>query len=109
MYNPGDKTEKLAGDLLVNIKSVSLLFDSDESFKKFIESKVIDSSDVDVIRFVKALREESKTETGSTFLSALGEMSLAALMVLTGLIILAPAVIGFNTAHIFTQYYSEIL
>jgi len=101
------RTEELIDRLILEIKAVSLLYGSDAELRERVESKITESNDESVLRFVKALQTEGAAQTGRKLALALGELLTAAILVMAGAVILVPTVVGVNTLSSIVQYFAE--
>jgi len=101
------RTEELLDRLILEIKAVSLLYGSDAELRDRVESKITESNDESVRRFVKALQTEGPVQSGRKLALALGELLTAAILVTAGAVILVPTVVGVNTLASLVQYFAE--
>jgi hypothetical protein len=101
------RTEELIDRLILEIKAVSLLYGSDTELRERLDSKIIESNDESVSRFVKALQTEGPVQTGRKLALALGELLTAAILVTAGAVVLVPTVVGVNTLSSLVQYFAE--
>ena len=100
-------TEEVIDRLILEIKAVSLLYGSDAELRENVESKITESSDENVRRFVKALQVEGPAQTGKRLALALGELLTAAILVTAGAVVLVPTVVGVSTLSSLVQYFAE--
>ena len=107
MASDESRTEELIDRLILEIKAVSLLYGSDAELRERVESKITESNDESVLRFVKALQTEGAAQTGRKLALALGELLTAAILVMAGAVILVPTVVGVNTLSSIVQYFAE--
>jgi len=101
------RTEELIDRLILEIKAVSLLYGSDAELRESVESKIAESNDESVRRFVKALQTEGPAQTGRKLALALGELLTAAILVTAGAVVLVPTVVGVSTLASLVQYFAE--
>ena len=101
------RTEELLDRLILEIKAVSLLYGSDAELRDRVESKITESNDESVRRFVKALQTEGPVQSGRKLALALGELLTAAILVTAGAVVLVPTVVGVNTLASLVQYFAE--
>ena len=99
--------EDLLDRLVLEIKAVSLLYGSEAELRDKLGSKVTESNDESIRRFVKALQTEGPVQTGRRLALALGELLTAAILVVAGAVVLVPTVVGVNTLSSLAQYFAE--
>jgi hypothetical protein len=100
------RADELMDKLILSIKSLVLLQASDELLKEQLETKLKDSKDESLQRFVRALSAEGEART-SLVMIALGELVLASFLILAGTVVLLPTLAGINTASELVTYFSE--
>ncbi|MDG6900813.1 MAG: hypothetical protein JRM80_02470 [Nitrososphaerota archaeon] len=100
------RTEDLLDRLVLEIKAVALLHGSEEELRARLEDKITESHDESVRRFVKALQSERPEETRGRLALALGELLTAAILVVTGAVVLVPTVAGVNTLSSLVNYFA---
>ena len=93
--------------LLLEAKGISLLLGSDAELRSALASRLIESHDESVRRFVKAMQTKKPAETGRLLVIALGELVMASLLVLAGTVILIPTIVGVNSYASLVQYFTE--
>lgn len=93
--------------LILQIKAVTLLYGSDAELREKLGSRLTDSHDEGLRRFVGALQIQTKMETGRLLAIAVGELVMACLLVVAGTIVLVPTVTGVNSLAGLAQYLSE--
>jgi len=99
--------EDLLDRLVLEIKAISLLYGSEAELRDRLGSKVTESNDESIRRFVKALQTEGPVQTGRRLALALGELLTAAILVVAGAVVLVPTVVGLNTLSSLAQYFAE--
>lgn len=93
--------------LLLEAKGISLLLGSDAELREALASRLLESHDESVRRFVKAMQLKKPAETGRLIAIALGELVMASLLVVAGTVVLVPSVVGVNTYAGLVQYFSD--
>ena len=93
--------------LILQIKAVTLLYGSDAELREKLGSRLTDSHDEGLRRFVGALQIQTKMETGRLLAIAVGELVMACLLVVAGTTVLVPTVTGVNSLAGLAQYLSE--
>jgi hypothetical protein len=101
------QTDNLLDRLVLEIKAISLLYGSEIELREKLETRIIESHDESVGRFVKALQIERPAETGKKLAIALGELIMASILVIAGAVVLVPTVSGVNTLASLVQYFAE--
>ena len=101
------RTEDLLDRLTLDVKAIALLYQSEEELRDRVKGKIIESHDESVRRFVKALQSNGPDETRGRFALALGELVIAAILVVGGAVVLVPTVAGVSTVSCLTQYFAE--
>lgn len=101
------RTEEMLDRLLLEAKGISLLLGSDAELKAALASRLIESHDESVRRFVKAMQLKKPVGTGRLIAIALGELVIASLLVVAATVVLVPSVIGVNTYAGLVQYFSD--
>jgi len=101
------KTEDLLDRLMLEIKAMALLYQSEEELRERIEDKITGSHDENVRRFVRALQSHGPEETRGRLALAVGELLTAAILVVAGAVVLVPTVAGVGTLSSLIQYFAE--
>jgi hypothetical protein len=101
------KTEDLLDRLMLDIKAMALLYQSEEELRERIDEKIIESRDENVKRFVRALQSYGPEETRGRLALAVGELLTAAILVVAGAVVLVPTVGGVGTLSSLVQYFAE--
>ncbi len=92
---------------MLEAKGISLLLGCDAELRAALASRLIESHDESVRRFVKAMQLKKPAETGRLIAIALGELVMASLLVVAGTVVLVPSVVGVNTYAGLVQYFSD--
>ncbi len=101
------KAEDLLDRLILEVKAISLLYSSDAELREKLGTRLTDSHDEGVRRFVRALQGEARMATGRLFVIAVGELVMASLLVVAGTIVLVPTVAGVNTLAGLAEYLAQ--
>jgi len=107
--NSSSSKSKVVDQLLLDIKALMLLKQSDSSIQKELESAIVRTRDEDVQGFLKLVEPKKVSNRRESFIVALGELVLASFLVIAGLVALAPAAVGFGSPSQLTRYVSDIL
>ncbi|MDA4121330.1 MAG: hypothetical protein OK404_02860 [Thaumarchaeota archaeon] len=106
MSSSEKKTEELLDKVILDVKAFVLLHGTDADLKTKLDRKLKDSQDESIRRFVNALQVGANPEPGRLFTIALGELILASFLVVAGILILVPIVVGVNTPAALIQYFA---
>ncbi|MDA4127160.1 MAG: hypothetical protein OK452_08185 [Thaumarchaeota archaeon] len=101
------RTEEMLDRLLLEAKGISLLLGTDAELRAALASRLLESHDESVRRFVKAMQTKKPAKTGRLIAIAIGELLVASLLVLAGTVVLVPSVVGINTYAGLVQYFSD--
>ena len=101
------RTEEMLDRLLLEAKGISLLLGSHAELRAALASRLLESHDESVRRFVKAIQLKKPAETGRLIAIAIGELVLASLLVLAGTVVLVPSVVGINTYAGLVRYFTD--
>lgn len=102
-------SERLANQLLLDIKAFMMVQESDIEAKHKINRMILESHDEHINRFVKLLSRQPIVGRGSYILTAIGEMLLASFLIISGFVILAPSIAGINSSSQLYDYFSGLL
>jgi hypothetical protein len=101
---------EILDNVVLNIKALMLLDTSEESLQQLIDTKLSNSHDEEIKRFLKLTRS-SKNEKGSTrdyFLVAIGELLIASFLIISGLATLLPSVFGLSSPQELVNFIAQI-
>jgi hypothetical protein len=101
------RAEELLDKLILDVKAFVLLQGSEGDLKAKLDRKLGQSQDESIRRFVGALQEKRKPETERLLAVALGELALASFLVIAGIVLLVPIVVGIDTPSALVQYFAE--
>ncbi len=107
MTSEETKREELLDRLVLDIKAVSLLHETETELREKIEDRIAGSNDEGVRKFVRALQTGAPAQTGRRLALALGELLTAAILVVAGAVVLVPTVAGVNTLSDLERYFAE--
>jgi len=109
------ETNEKAGDEIVarlklDIKALTLLFESDADLKPVVERSFIESQDGYMVRFMGLLQSRRSTNSNDgSFPIALGEIILAAFLTILGLATFVPVTAGVSEPQQWMNYFSSAL
>ncbi len=96
-------------DLILDIKALVLLSNSQQILRKTVEERLSSSHDEDVTKFLSIVRSTHKASQAGYFLLALGQLILAAFLVIAGLASVAPALLGLTSPGELASYFDGII
>jgi hypothetical protein len=99
----------MVNQVLLDIRALAILEQSDMALKGILDRLVLNSRDEEVNRFLRLLRKERSFSRRSYVFVALGELILSSLLVIGGLVLLAPAVAGINVPSELYTYFSGVI
>jgi hypothetical protein len=82
------RTEDLLDRLLLEVKAIALLYGSETELKAKLKGRLTESHDESVRKFVNALQTKRPSQTGRLFVIALGELLMASILVIAGMVVL---------------------
>lgn len=104
-----NQKDALIDKLILDIKTFVLLSESHEVLSQAISEKILGSHDEDVNRFISLIQPRVKRRGGiGSFLIAIGELVLAALLSIVGLSLMAPAIMGFQSPSQLLSYFRDL-
>src|ERR1700730_13647719 len=99
--------DELVTRLVLDIKALMLLSNSDPSLASQVEEKIAFSRDEQITAFANLISSKKKPESGGSFLFiALGEMVFASILSVLGLALLAPSVVGLSSSTQLQSYFT---
>ncbi len=99
----------LVSKLKLDVKALTLLYDSDAALKGVLDGAFANSGDAEMLRFLGLLQTKRKQSRGGTILISLGELILASFLTIIGISAFVPVLIGLLTPHQFLDYFSNAL
>lgn len=107
MNQDEERKDLLVSKLILDIKALSLLHPSDPDLRSVVTEKVLSSPDDQVKRFVSSLRAHKPQESGSGVIIVIGELLLASFLMVAGVVMIAPLLVGGSTSDSLLQYFSN--
>lgn len=96
--------------LMLDIKALVLLSESDTDLSRTVHDNIMTSHDEQVSKFVSLIRPSENTESArGQFLTALGELVLAAFLAIVGLSLLAPSLMGIKSPSDLLSYFTQVI
>lgn len=104
-----NQKDAAADKLILDIKTFVLLTENPQILLKTVHEKILGSHDEDVKKFMSLIQPYTKHQnrTGS-FLIAIGELVLAAVLSIIGLSLMAPAIMGFQSPSQLLSYLRDL-
>jgi len=99
--------EEVVAKLKLDVKALTLLYESDADLRPVLERSLLESQDEYVIRFVKLLQSKRSTEDGGNLPMAIGEVVLASFLMIVGLAAFVPVMAGLSTPQQWLGYFSS--
>ena len=97
------------GMLILDIKALVLLHPLDDSLRSAVETELLNSHDEDIEKFLGMVQRRGHAKAREYFLAAIGELILAAFLMIAGLFTVAPAMMGLRSQEQLLNYFSEVL
>ncbi|HEV2389416.1 MAG TPA: hypothetical protein VGS04_01710 [Nitrososphaerales archaeon] len=107
------KDEKAGDDVVarlkLDVKALTLLYESDADLRPVLERSLLDSQDSYVTRFVGLLQSRRPSDDSGNLPVALGEIVLASFLTIVGLAAFVPVMAGLSTPQQWVGYFSGAL
>jgi len=101
--------EELVAGLKLDIKALTLLYESDADLLPVLERSFMESQDDYVLRFVRLLQPRRRSDDDGNLPLALGEIVLASFLTIVGLAAFVPVLAGLSTPQQWLGYFSSAL
>lgn len=101
--------DEVLSRLLMDVRALALLHESDEDLRQLVERSFLESKDDYVRRFVGMLQRRQRPESEGGFSIGLGEIVLAAFLTIIGLAAFVPIMAGLDTPKQWFTYVSGSL
>ena len=101
--------EEAAARLKLDVKALTLLYESDSDLRPVLEKSLLEAQDEYVRRFVGLLQSRRQTGDGGNLPVALGEIVLASFLTIVGLAAFVPVMAGLSTPQQWLSYLSTAL
>jgi len=95
-------------EVILGIKGLMLLKQSDIQIQTLLHERLINSHDEEIKGFLGLLTNPPSKRGRGSLGTAVGEMLLAAVLILAGVATIAPVVIGLNTPQALIQYIGQL-
>lgn len=109
MSGKDNASERLANQILLDIKAFMIVQESDMKAKHTIDRLILESHDEYVNRFVGLISKKRSISRGGHVLAAIGELLLSSFLIIGGIVLLAPSIVGLNTPEQLYNYLIQIL
>jgi len=108
MEADGKAGEEIVGRLKLDVRALTLLYESDSDLRPVVEKAFTESQDRYVMRFVELLQRRKKEEDrGGNVPLAVGEIVLASFLTILGLAAFVPSMAGLSTPQQWLGYLSN--
>ena len=108
-----NKDEKVGDEVVarlkLDVKALTLLYESDADLRPVLERSLLESQDGYVMRFVSLLQSRRPSEEDGNLPVALGEIVLASFLTIVGLAAFVPVMAGLSTSQQWLDYFSSAL
>jgi hypothetical protein len=99
--------EEVVARLKLDVKALTLLYESDADLRPVLERSLLESQDGYVARFVSLLQSRKPPQDGGNLPVAVGEIVLASFLTILGLAAFVPAMAGFSSPQQWMGYFSS--
>jgi hypothetical protein len=100
--------EEVVAKLKLDVKALTLLYESDADLRPVIERSLLESQDGYIARFVSLLQSRRPPRDGGNLPMAVGEIILASFLTILGLAAFVPAMAGLSTPQQWLSYFSSV-
>jgi hypothetical protein len=102
--------ENIVNQLVLDVKALVLLSENNERLASTLRDNILNSHDEDMGKFVSLITPQKKSEPqGGKILAATGELVLASFLIIVGLSLLAPSLMGLQSPHQLLTYFSQLV
>lgn len=103
-----DPAEESIDRILLEIKALSFLSDSEEAMVDRLRDRILASHDEDVKRFLSAVEPVRFTRPWGQILIGMGELVLAAFLTVAGILSIVPSILGLNSPGEVVRYFGDV-
>ncbi len=103
-----DPAEESIDRILLEIKALSFLSDSEEAMVDRLRDRILASHDEDVKRFLSAVEPVRMTRPWGHVFIGVGELVLAAFLTVLGILSIVPSVVGLNSPGEVVRYFGDV-
>ena len=103
-----DPAEETIDRILLEIKALSFLSDSDEVMVGRLRDRILASHDEDIKRFISAIERVRPARAWGQILIGIGEILIAAFLAVAGFVVIVPSVLGLNSPGQVAQYFGDL-
>jgi hypothetical protein len=100
---------ELVSKLKLDVKALTLLYESDLGLKAILDKTFTESGDAEMLRFARLLQSRRRPGGLGALLISLGEIILASFLTVLGIAVFIPALIGLVMPQQFLDYFSRIV
>ena len=94
--------------LVLDIEAVMLLQQTDPGIAAEVKRRIFDSKDEQILEFKREIQAEKSVGTKGLFFVATGEIIFASMMMLIGLSLVAPSLLGFLTPKDLIMFFESV-
>jgi hypothetical protein len=99
--------EEVVARLKLDVKALTLLYESDADLRPVLERSLIESQDGYISRFVSLLQSRRPPQDGGNLPVAVGEIVLASFLTILGLAAFVPVMAGLSSPQQWLSYVSN--
>lgn len=109
MSKDAKAAEEVVARLKLDVKALTLLYESDTDLRPVLERSLVESQDGYITRFVSLLQSRKPPQDGGNLPMAVGEIVLASFLTILGLAAFIPAMQGLSTPQQWLGYFSSVV
>jgi len=107
MSKDAKAAEEVVAKLKLDVKALTLLYESDADLRPVLERSLLESHDGYISRFVSLLQSRRPPQDGGNVPMAVGEIVLASILTILGLAAFVPAMAGLSSPQQWLSYVSS--
>ncbi|MDA4114433.1 MAG: hypothetical protein OK474_10345 [Thaumarchaeota archaeon] len=100
---------ELASKLKLDVKALTLLYESDLALQAILDKTFTESGDSEMLRFARLLQARRRPGGLGALLISVGEIILASFLTVLGIAVFIPALVGLVMPQQFLDYFSRII
>jgi hypothetical protein len=107
MKSEFQRQNRLARKLLLDMKALALLHPSDNDLRAIVRTSILESRDDQVKRLVDSLKADESEGVFNGMIIAIGELLTASFLMVSGILMIAPFLVGARSASSLVGYFSS--
>lgn len=108
MSKDGKAGDEVVARLKLDVKALTLLYESDADLRPVLERSLLESQEGYVTRFVGLLQSRRPSGDDGSLPVAVGEIVLASFLTIIGLAAFVPVMAGLSTPQQWLHYFSSV-